>query len=167
MLVLAHLNKDASQKPGSRVAGSADFRNAARSLLLAGRDDEDRERGRLLIHDKMNGGVEGPDLGFDIADHGGAVWRTNDLTRADCFGGKKSGPSQQDRVSNIISAVLQMVPEHRAPSEDVKRIIEAAFPGLNDQVIRRGRERAHIIDHKHASGRTDWELPPLLARSAN
>jgi len=159
--VIAHINKNEGQKPGARVAGSMDFRNAARSQALAGRDDEERDRGCLFIHDKVNGAKEGPPLGYRIDDSGCAVWEENDLTRADCFGGgsAKKQPPKRETVSAIIVAYLQLAPDHRAPSSDVKTITKAALPAVSTATISRGQDDSGVAYDRHPAGSTEWVLP--------
>lgn len=66
MVTVLHLNKSESSSALSRIGGSVGFKNAARSVLIVGRDpeDPDGERGhrRVIAHAKSNYGAEAPSL---------------------------------------------------------------------------------------------------------
>jgi AAA domain-containing protein/DNA primase RepB-like protein len=53
-LILHHLNKDTSRQAQHRGSGSADLRNAVRSVLVVGKDPEAPEAHRALVPDKRN-----------------------------------------------------------------------------------------------------------------
>lgn len=70
VVVVAHLNKGQSTDPLQRLGGSIGLPAAARSVLLLGRDPDDREgeRGndRVLAHVKSNFGQQATSLAFRI-----------------------------------------------------------------------------------------------------
>jgi len=70
VLVVAHLNKGQGIDPLQRLGGSIGLPAAARSVLLLGRDPDDREgeRGndRVLAHVKSNFGRQATSLAFQI-----------------------------------------------------------------------------------------------------
>jgi hypothetical protein len=175
IVLVAHFNKDETKKAGNRLAGTADFRNGGRSLLLAGESlDDEPERGRALFHDKANYARRGTPLGYDLeevvvpgVDEIGRVdWRDTDLSPVECFGGgKRQTRSEVSTVRDVIRAYLSDQPGRRADNRRVKRQIRAALPKVNDRTIDRGREDLQVVVHRVglARGRSDWELPALMA----
>jgi hypothetical protein len=70
VVIVAHLNKDASQRLISRVSGSGAFVNAARSVFgfVHSPDDPDGEQGteRVLVHVRTNWGRLAPSLAWRV-----------------------------------------------------------------------------------------------------
>lgn len=70
ILAIVHINKSVSTDPAMRISGSSGFRNAARSMLVFGRDpDDDEGEGsarRLLAHSKSNYSALAPTLSYEI-----------------------------------------------------------------------------------------------------
>ena len=65
ILIIAHLNKDATKDALDRIGGSIATGNAARSVLFAGKDPNDPDGlGRMLAHPKCNVGAEQPTLRY-------------------------------------------------------------------------------------------------------
>lgn len=76
VLVLAHPNKSQSLNALHKISGSIDFSGAARSVLYAGADPDDRSI-RAAAHVKSNVGPIGDPIGFTITDEGEFQWLTD------------------------------------------------------------------------------------------
>jgi hypothetical protein len=172
VLAVAHFNKDEAKKAGNRLAGTADFRNGARSLLLAGRLDGEPERGRAIFHNKANYAKEGPPVGYEVeeasvevkdgaAEVGRVAWRDTDLTEPEVFGGKYKDRPKGEVVREIARVYLSQQPDRRADSKDVKAVIRAAFPEVSTGTISNatGPQGLGVVVHRSPEGPTDWELP--------
>ena len=71
VLLISHMSKPG---PGvatalDRLLGSSDFRNAARSILIVGRDPDDADR-RVFAHAKNSLGLPGPSQAYRITEGG-------------------------------------------------------------------------------------------------
>jgi len=75
-LILAHPNKSQSLNALHKISGSIDFSGAARSVLYAGADPDDKAI-RAADHVKSNVGPLGKPIGFTITDEGEFQWLTD------------------------------------------------------------------------------------------
>ncbi len=172
VLVVAHLNKNETAKASSRVAGSVDFRNAVRSLLLAGWISDEPERGYALFHDKCNyAGLAAP-LGYEIEEDAEwhvarAVWRPHtDLTSPEVFQGKAPKANKTKTATDVIRAVLGKMPDKTATSDHVQDVLEAALPGVSSGTIQKARDAAPVKVSRYGDGSTDWTLIDLAGGPA-
>ena len=84
VLLISHMSKPG---PGvssalDRLLGSSDFRNAARSILIVGRDPENPER-RVFAHAKNSLGEAGPSQLYRIVEGGAIVYEGETSLTAD------------------------------------------------------------------------------------
>lgn len=77
ILLIRHLTKGDSTNASSRGQGSADFRNAARSALLAGINEATGER--AFIQHKNNDAARGPAQGYTLIEGQGFRWTGDSL----------------------------------------------------------------------------------------
>ena len=173
VVVVAHVNKDEAKKAGNRLAGTADFRNGARSLLLAGKIDDEPERGRAIFHNKANYAKEGSPIGYTLEETGVTIagknspqgftrWQSTDLTEAEVFGGKRQGRPQKAMIEDLIHAYLDQQPGHKADSGSAKLLIRAVFPKVSEATISRACQELGIIHNRDSGGGSVWELAPGL-----
>lgn len=75
VVLISHMSKPGTGNVSAldRLLGSSDFRNAARSILIVGRDPEDAGRA-VFVHAKNSLGAPGPSQGFVIGGAGGIAF---------------------------------------------------------------------------------------------
>ena len=73
VVLVSHLSKMTTASALDRIMGSADFRNAARSILLIGSDPED-ENARVAVHAKNSLGTAGESIRYHIDPAHGVVF---------------------------------------------------------------------------------------------
>lgn len=173
VVVVAHLNKDDSQKLLQRVSGSGAFGQAPRSVLGFARDpdDDDGEQGvrRIIVHAKSNWGryakslachIEGCDVVTDdgpadvsrLVMDGESAISVDDLHR---------GPQDHgnEDVEEAIGAALADGPR---PSREVKAQVKTEIGcslSTIDRAARRMHEREELsIDQGGFPRTTTWTL---------
>jgi hypothetical protein len=162
VLVLAHVNKAEGSRAAYRLLGSVDFRNAARSMLIAGKLDDQPERGRAMFHDKANGAPEGNPLGYNVEPDtddprgpGVFKWSSTDLAKSEVFGGKVQRTSKLQHATDLLRELLADGKSH--PSDRLTDIITAGGH-ISAQTVRRAREQLGVVTEKHPNGTTRWRL---------
>jgi hypothetical protein len=170
MLVVGHLNKNESASAGNRFSGTVDFRNAFRSLMLAGKVDDEPDRGCGLFHNKSNYAQVAAPLGysFEAVDEVARTdWMANtDLTEAEVFMGKTPRTPKTKTATDIIRAVLADMPDKMAPSTYVLNVLEAALPGIAAGTVQKARDAVPVAIVRHPDGTTHWRLLDLAAEGA-
>lgn len=169
VMAIMHVNKG-SQKALYRILGSIDFSASVRSAMIAGRLEDEPERGRVIFHVKTNSGREGEPLGYDLfedpADPDGAPlfrWRQTDISKAEFEGGSKGGrpPTQNKFARQIITGLLADGPMDAAI---VTKAVTAA--GVSSRTLRRVREEIVDVQQEHPGGggsRSMWSLRPVAS----
>ena len=164
MVVVGHLNKNENARPGNRFSGTVDFRNAFRSLLLAGRVDGEPERGCAVFHNKSNYAYEAPPVGYFTATAEGdhvahCKWGATDLTEQEVFDGRPARVGKAKTGAALVREILKGMPNQTAPSAWLYDVIEAALGSLPSAgTMQKIRDGVPVLSIKHGDGTTDWQL---------
>jgi AAA domain len=164
LVVVGHLNKNESARPGNRFSGTVDFRNAFRSLLLAGRVDGEPERGCAVFHNKSNYAYEAEPVGYVTATAEGdhvahCEWGPTDLTEREVFDGKAPQTGKAKTGADVVREVLKGMPNLTAPGAMMHNVIEAALGTLpSPGTMQKIRDGVPVVTAKHGDGTTDWTL---------
>lgn len=167
VLVVAHLNKGQSSDPLQRLGGSMGIPAAARSVLLLGRDPDDRESDRrVLAQVKNNLGPPAPSLAFAIepVTIAGAAVKTAKITKVGTSrhtGSDLLVTDQPQRGSKLAAATAFLKTELRAGPRSVKALREAAKEvGLSETTLDRARDALEVESTKSRfDGGWEWSLP--------
>jgi hypothetical protein len=174
VLVVAHLNKGQSIDPLQRLGGSIGLPAAARSVLLLGRDPDDREgeRGndRVLAHVKSNFGRQATSLAFqivqtpvdptfpymnvaEIVETGSSTYEAWDLLRA-------REPAELPEVTaKAVGFLRKALADGPRPVKEV--VAEAHEASLPIDTLKRAKAIAGVRTYKKrgvANGPWMWEL---------
>lgn len=144
-LIVMHFSKMTSQSALDRILGSADFRAAARSILVIGQDPEDPKR-RIMAHAKINTCHYGDSISYHIDGNKGVVYEgITDLQADDIIS------SNQSRTRNKPSASLDEACEFLADIFEEKRQIDkceiiklADERGISERTLYRAKGELHI-----------------------
>lgn len=181
LAAVVHLNKSQVQEVLARVSGSVGFVGAARSVLLVGRDPDDRDGPtRILAHAKCNLGPLAPSRRFTIAGHEivneqGEPIPTSRLT----WGADAPGvlardlivPESPDGRSILDEAVafLDKLLSGAPTGMQVPAIFgHARKHGIADATLRRAKQQLKVVSrHDGKSGGWFWHLPDEARRSTS
>lgn len=156
VLIMRHMRKSSSDKAIYRGIGSIDFAGAARSIMVAERDPDDRTK-RILAHAKCSVAQEAESLVFEISDQGEFLWcgpssKTADSLQSQPLSEKEE--SSLDKATSLLSEILGPSP---LASEDVKS--QAHKAGISPRTLRRARERLNVFI-RYINGISCWSLNP-------
>ncbi len=160
MVLIRHLGKSSQDRSIYRGLGSIDFAAAARSILLAGRDPQDKQR-RALIQIKNSLAVTGPGIGYEISESGFFWTGVTDLTAEDVLAPDQRADDRdglRDAKDFLVNALAD---GPRSPKEIQQ---EAKEMGIKNSTLRSAREvltkakmlRAYRVTGDLAAWR--WEL---------
>lgn len=174
IVIVAHLNKGQSSDPIQRLGGSIGLPAAARSVLLLGRDPDDREgaggSGRVLAQVKSNFGRLATSRAFRIVPALVEDW-LGDLTTAEIievgtspYQGSDlligSSETELPEVMNEAVAFLRTVlAEEARKASEVEA--EAEQAGLSWETVKRAKKAAGVKTRKQRgvpNGPWVWEL---------
>lgn len=173
LVAVMHLNKGESSSALNRIGGSVGFRNAARSVVILGRDpeDPDGERGprRVLAHAKSNYGPEAPSMlmrieGQEIVGNAGEVIPTSqvilmgesdvgadELVRAQ----DADERSATDEAATFLRDTLEAGP---VPAVQVKAAADET--GISETTLNRVKRKIGVKSTRPGGkGAWLWELP--------
>lgn len=125
IVLVSHMSKPGKGESSAldRLLGSSDFRNAARSIIVVGRDPEDRKT-RVFAHGKNSIGVPGESQKYHISGAGVTYDGPCDLTADDII--KHSAAARNKPAVTLTNAMqlLQnlMEPDGYASLEDVEKL---------------------------------------------
>ena len=148
VVLIGHLNKNASGKANYRGLGSIDFSAAARSILVIGKPADHPEL-RIMAHQKSNLGPLGKSLAFSL-DNGRVTWIGEyDITAEELFspsGSEKEAPKFTN-ASLFLSAFL------KDGERSYREIISAAEnEGISKRTLARAKDELNVMSFKCPDG---------------
>ena len=110
IVLVSHMSKPGVGNAAAldRLLGSSDFRNAARSIVIVGRDPEDRET-RVFAHGKNSIGEPGPSQKYHISGWGVTYDGPSDLTADDII--KQSATQTRNKPAATLTAAMSKLEE--------------------------------------------------------
>ncbi|MDQ3633248.1 MAG: AAA family ATPase [Acidobacteriota bacterium] len=159
---LIHFNKSKGGGDArAAVSSSQEFSNAARSILLIGKDPNDETR-RALIHRKHNYSPKGKAIGYQILGDKSDVnfaWLGESTLTENEIVGTRGNETERGEQSEAVSFLENALADGRRKASDV--IKEAETLGISQHKLRTARAKLGI--QPHSVGFTDkvwfWELP--------
>jgi hypothetical protein len=145
VLIVRHLKKGAD-KSIYRGMGSIDILAAARSVLLVGCNQSNKEE-RAIIHSKCNIAKRGPTQGYQVVD-GVFKWTgQSDLTECDLLQSDVTAKVKtESAVEEAEEFLLTLLKKDDAPSSQVFK--EGAELGISKSAIKRAKSRLGIKSEK-------------------
>lgn len=158
IVVVRHLSKGKSARAIYRGQGSIDFTAAARSVLLAGSDKNDRKR-HALVHIKANLTAPGPSLGYSITGGSFAWTGESTLTAADLLA-EESSSEAAGATSEAREFLREILKDGPVPAKEVLR--QAGEVGLAERTLRDAKRLEGVKTVKEGFGKGStwsWRLP--------
>ncbi len=166
VVCICHLSKATQPRALYRVLGSIDFAAAVRSVLLVGRDPDDRCR-RAVVQIKNNLAPEGPTLAYRIDDSdAGAQFQWCGLSHltAGSLLAADAGDSGRSALDDAKQFLTEVLADRPVLAKDVQK--QARDSGIADATLRRAKGvlgvRAVRTGGLAAAGVWRWELPNML-----
>ncbi|WP_455500489.1 AAA family ATPase [Gemmiger sp.] len=161
VVLVSHMSKPGANNTDAldRLLGSSDFRNAARSIVIVGRDP-DEPNVRVFAHAKNSIGEPGPSYRYRVGDDGIEMLGECDLTANDIIkvaSGKPGRPVGSAAVEDL-RAFLE--PRGWATADEVWQMCDKK--GYTHRTIQRAGKQLRV-KHLQAGGgknRRDWWLLP-------
>ena len=160
IVLISHMSKPGRGESSAldRLLGSSDFRNAARSIVVVGRDPEDRET-RVFAHGKNSLGEPGESQKYHISGAGVTYDGPCDLTADDII--KQSAARNKPAVTltNAMQLLQNLMePDGYAALEDVEKLQAGA--GIAKTTLYRARDELAIksISIGQPPNRKNWWL---------
>lgn len=109
IVLVSHMSKPGAGNASAldRLLGSSDFRNAARSIVIVGRDPEDRET-RVFAHGKNSIGEPGPSQKYHISGRGVTYDGPSDLAADDII---KQAAQGRNKPAVTLTATMDRLEE--------------------------------------------------------
>lgn len=113
IVLVSHMSKPGAGNASAldRLLGSSDFRNAARSIVIVGRDPSDKET-RVFAHGKNSIGEPGPSQKYHINGRGVFYDGPSDLTADDII---KQSTQGRDKPAATLTATMAKLVELLGP----------------------------------------------------
>lgn len=113
IVLVSHMSKPGAGNAAAldRLLGSSDFRNAARSIIIVGRDPSDKET-RVFAHGKNSIGEPGPSQKYRISGRGVTYTGPSDLTADDII---KQSTQGRDKPAATLTAIMAKLEELLGP----------------------------------------------------
>lgn len=110
VVLVSHMSKPTKGEYSAldRLLGSSDFRNAARSIVIVGRDPSDKET-RVFAHGKNSIGEPGPSQKYHISGRGITYDGPSDLTADDII--KQSAEQTRNKPAATLTATMDKLEE--------------------------------------------------------
>lgn len=110
VVLVSHMSKPGVGNSSAldRLLGSSDFRNAARSVVIAGRDPNDKET-RIFAHGKNSIGEPGSSQKYHISSQGVTYDGPSDLTADDII--KQAEPQGRNKPAVTLTAAMDKLEE--------------------------------------------------------
>lgn len=110
VVLVSHMSKPGRGEMSAldRLLGSSDFRNAARSIVIVGRDPSDKET-RIFAHGKNSIGEPGPSQKYHISGRGITYDGPSDLTADDII--KQSAEQTRNKPAATLTATMAKLEE--------------------------------------------------------
>lgn len=150
-LVIAHTAKNRGGRPVTAALGSIDFAGAARIMLVAGSDPEDRTRS-VLAAAKTNIGAMPASIAYSIDREtgifmwGGAV----ELSAAEVLAGDNATEDERDALSEAVEWLRAELAEGPRPAREMERAARAA--NIVPATLRRARRTAGVRSRRRGFG---------------
>ena len=161
VVLVSHMAKPSATNADAldRLLGSSDFRNAARSIVIVGRDPDDPEV-RVFAHAKNSLGEPGASRRYRVGDSGVQLLDTCDLTANEIIRAtaRSVGRPTGSRAAEDLLALLH--PRGWVTADEVRQL--CAEKGYPLRTVQRAAKQLQL-KHKQAGGgtnRPDWWLRP-------
>lgn len=145
IVLISHMSKPGKGESSAldRLLGSSDFRNAARSIVVVGRDPEDRET-RVFAHGKNSIGEPGASQKYHISGAGVTYDGPCDLAADDII---RQSAAARNKPAVTLSNAMQLLqnimgPDGYATLEDVEKMQAGA--GISDRTLYRAKSELSI-----------------------
>lgn len=165
VLLVSHMSKPGLGNAAAldRLLGSSDFRNAARSIVIVGRDPEDRES-RVFAHGKNSLGVPGDSWRYHIDSDSGVVYDERcELDVDDIISSRQSAP-QKAQTAPLLEAMrqLQELAEPEGGTTVEKATTLQILSGWSERTLYRAKKELGLKSLRIGppSERTTWWLLP-------
>ena len=161
VVLISHMSKPGKGESSAldRLLGSSDFRNAARSIVVVGRDPEDKET-RVFAHGKNSIGEPGASQKYHISGAGVTYDGPCDLTADDII---KQSAAARNKPAITLSNAMQLLqnllePDGYATLEDVEKLQAGA--GISNGTLYNARKELAIksISIGQPPNRKTWWL---------
>ena len=152
VVLIGHMNKAQGTKSSYRGLGSIDFRAAARSILLVGRNKENPKI-RIVAHDKSSLAPEGKSIAFELGDDCNFQWKGFCETTVDeLLSGAGSVQTKTMQMEEVITEMLN----GKVPASEVFR--KGSELGISERTINIAKKNLGIVTEK-IGGQWFWSLP--------
>lgn len=164
VVAIRHLTKGGSQKAIYRGLGSVDFTAAARSVLMAGADQEDSSN-KGIVHIKSNLAPTGEAIGYELTKGSEPPfsWKlTSDLT-AEKIMANRADSQEGNSIADAEDFLKEMLAPGDLPARDL--FYEAKNRGFSTATINRAKARMKIdayhqgIQGAKGGGKWYWKMP--------
>lgn len=161
IVLVSHMSKPGRGESSAldRLLGSSDFRNAARSIIVVGRDPEDRET-RVFAHGKNSIGIPGGSQKYHISGSGVTYGGPCNLTADDII---KQSATARNKPAVTLSNAMQLLqnlmePDGYAALEDVEALQAGA--GISQRTMYNARKELNMksISVGQPPNRKTWWL---------
>lgn len=164
ILLISHMNKPnaaSGARALDRMLGSSDFRNAARSILIAGRDPEDADVS-VFVHAKNSLGEQGPSQRYKISDTGIAWLGECDLDEEQILRAPKRprGRPATTRLEAEQALTKLLGPRGWADRKEITALCQQQH--ISQKTLYKARDSLHLKQCQRGFGpwlRTYWLLP--------
>jgi hypothetical protein len=160
---LIHFNKSKGGGDArAAVSSSQEFSNAARSILLIGKDPNDETR-RALIHRKHNYSPKGKAIGYQILGDKSDVnfaWLGESTLTENEIVGTRGNETERGEQSEAVSFLENALADGRRKVSEVNA--EAEKLGITENKLRTARAKLGIQPYSEGYGKDKiwfWELP--------
>lgn len=156
VIAIRHLTKSSSTKTIYRGQGSIDFTASARSVLLAGIDPDNQERG--FVHIKCNIAAHGKPVGYQITDDGRFLWTgSSEMTAARIFR-VEIGDNALDKAKTFLRIQLA---DGEKLSNDV--LLAANEQGVKERTLNTAKKKLGVKSRREGKkgskdGKWFWSL---------
>jgi hypothetical protein len=169
ILVVRHPNKSTGTAAISRAAGSGAFTAAARSSLVAGRDQEANEL--ALAQLKSNLGPPEPALAYRIVGHENGAAMIEWLGESDATADQLFSAPKSAGEKSALDGACQFLTEQLAdgPVAQQELFKRAKRERISEPTLRRAKKKLKILSDKEGEfdGGWLWELPKPKAISSS
>lgn len=164
VLGIRHLTKAPKTHAIYRGQGSIDIAAAARSVLLVGKDPQDKSL-RVLAHLKSNLSVKGSSLSYEIQNdkdgRGHFHWRGRSDVTADMLLAPQKPGREKSKVEEAEEFLFEALANGPRPSKDI--FDEAEAEKISESTLRRAKRRLPIRKQRYTEGnkgqgRWEWGL---------
>ena len=159
VVLVSHMAKPSATNGEAldRLLGSSDFRNAARSIVIVGRDP-DAPDVRVFAHAKNSIGQPGPSWRYRVGDGGVEMLGTCDLTANEII---KVGAKTVGRPAKSLEAATEALKELMGEKgwtslDEIKRLCDET--GISMATLQRAKKDLHV--QLRRDGRRSWWLMP-------